>query len=86
MTGFSITTRGSNIFSIRSDTFWLKDFVNTSLEIILEDKFQPGACNVNPLLRNLGYDNNLAPNQNVFQTTARNVLGISITFLSEFIP
>ena len=53
MKGFSITT-GSNIFNIRSDTFWLKYFVNTNLKSILEDKFQPGACNVNPLLRNYG--------------------------------
>ena len=30
MKGFSIT-RGSNIFSIRSDIFWPKDFVNSYL-------------------------------------------------------
>ena len=29
---FSITG-GINIFSIRSDTFWLKDFVNTNLKV-----------------------------------------------------
>ena len=38
MKGFSIT-RDSNIFSITSNTFWLKDFVNTNLKIILEDTF-----------------------------------------------
>ena len=60
MRSFSIT-RGSNIFRITSDTFCLKDFVNTNLKIILEDDFLPGACKVNSLLRNLGYKN-----QNVF--------------------
>ena len=67
MNSFSVD-RDSNIFSIRSDKFWLKNFVNTNLKIILKDKFQSGACNVNPLLRNLGYDNNSTQNQNVFQT------------------
>ena len=34
MKGFYIT-RGSNIFSIKSDKFWLKDFANnTNLKII----------------------------------------------------
>ena len=56
--------------------FWVRDFVNTDLKIILEDNFQPGACNVNPLLRNLEY-NNSTQNQNVFQTTAKNLLGTS---------
>ena len=40
-------------------------------------------------LRNLGYNNNLTQNQNVFQITARNLLGISsvnITFSNESIP
>ena len=60
--GFSIT-RGSNMFSIGSDTFWLKDFVNTNLKIILEDNFQPGACNVSPLLKNFRYNYNSTQNQ-----------------------
>ena len=76
MKGFSIT-RGSNIFSIRSSTVWLKDFVNTNLKFILEENFEPVACNVNPLLRNLGYSNNSTQIQNVFQTIATNLLGIS---------
>ena len=38
MKGFLIT-RGSNIFNIRSDTFWLKDVSNTNLKIILEINF-----------------------------------------------
>ena len=38
MKGFSIT-RDSNIFSIISNTFWLKDFLNANLKIILEDTF-----------------------------------------------
>ena len=70
---FSIT-RDSNVFSIRSDTFWLKYMVNTNLKIILVDNFQPGACNVNSHFRNLGYNNNSTQNQNRFQTTARNLL------------
>ena len=70
---FSIT-RGSNIFIIWSDTFWLKDFANTNLKIILIDSFQSGVCNVNPHLKNLGYNINSTQNQNVFQTTARNLL------------
>ena len=47
------------------------------MKIILEDNFQPGAFNVNPLLRNFGYNNNSTQNQNVFQTTARNLLSVS---------
>ena len=70
---FSIT-RVSNIFIIRSDTFWLKGFVKTNLKIILIDNLQPGVCNVNPHLKNLGYNNNSTKNQNVFQTTTRNLL------------
>ena len=87
MKGFSIT-RGGNIFSIKSDTFWLKDFVNTYLKIILEDNFQHGACTVNPLLRILEYNNNSTQNQNLFHTAARNLLGtssVSITFSNESI-
>ena len=87
MKGFPIT-RGSNLFRIKSSTFWLKDFVNTNLKFILEENFEPMACNVNPLLRNLGYNNNSTQNQNVFQTTATNLLGISsakITFSNESI-
>ena len=38
MKGFSIT-RGSNIFSIRSDKFWLEDCINTNLKIILKENF-----------------------------------------------
>ena len=40
-------------------------------------------------LRNLGYNNNSTLNQNVFQHTARNLLGISavnIKFSNESIP
>ena len=85
MEGFLIT-RGSNIFSIRSDTFWLKDSVITNLKIILEDNFQHGASNVNPLLTNLEYNNNSTQNQNLFQTTARNLLGTNIKFSNESIP
>ena len=70
---FSIT-RGSNIFIIRSDTFQLKNFINTNLKIILIDNFQPRACNVNPHLRNVKFNINSTQNQNVFQTTTRNLL------------
>ena len=76
MKGFSIT-RGSNIFSIRSDTFLLKDFINPNLKTISEDNVQSGACKVNPLLRNLGYNNISTQNQNIFPPTARNVLAVS---------
>ena len=58
MKGFSIT-RSSSTFSIRLDTFRQRNSVNTNLNV------QPGACNVNPLLKNLGYNNNLTQNQNV---------------------
>ena len=75
MKGFSIT-RGNNIFSIRSDTFLLKDFVNPNLKTILEDNVQSGACKVNLLLRNLGYNNISTQNQNIFPPTARNVLAV----------
>ena len=57
--GFPIT-RGSIVFSIRPDTFGLKDFVNTNLKIIL---------------RNLEYNNNSTQNQSVPQLTARNLFG-----------
>ena len=69
--------------------FSWKIFVNTNLKVILEDIFLPGACNVNPLLRNLGYNNNSAQNQNVFQTATWNLLGISsvnITFSNKSVP
>ena len=36
MKGFLIT-RASNFFIIMSETFWLKDFVNGNLKIILID-------------------------------------------------
>ena len=58
----------------------MKDFLITrgsNIEIILEDNFQPGACKVNPLFRNLGYNNNSTQNENVFQHTARILLGIT---------
>ena len=58
-------------------TFWLKDFVNTSLKNILEDNVSPEACKVNILLRNVGYNNSSTQNQNVFQPIARNLLSIS---------
>ena len=35
---FSIT-RGSNIFSIRFDIFWLKNFANTKMKFVLEINF-----------------------------------------------
>ena len=56
MKGFSIT-RSSSTFSIRLDTFRQRNSVNTNLNV------QPGACNVNPLLKNLGYNKNLTQNQ-----------------------
>ena len=76
MQGFSINRRG-NIFSFRSDTFWLKDSANINLN------FQPEACSVNALLRKLRHNNSSTQNQN----TARNLLGISssITFSNESI-
>ena len=84
-------TRGSNMFSIRSDTFWLKDFVKNNLKITfnLENNFEPGVCKVNPLLRNLWYNINSTQNQNLFQPNARNLLGISyvnIEFSNKSIP
>ena len=87
MKGFSIT-RGSNIFSIKVRYILAEDFVNTNLKIILEDNFEHGACTGNPLLRILEYNNNSTQNQNVFHTTARNLLGISsvnITFSKKSI-
>ena len=76
MKGLSIT-RGIDIFRIKSDTFWLKYFVSTILKIIFEGIFETGVCKVNPLLGNLGCNSNSTQNQNVFQLTVRNVLGIS---------
>ena len=70
---FSIT-RGSKIFSIRSDSYYI---LNTSWKIILDDKFQPEACKFNPLLRNLEYNNNSTQNQDVFQLTTRNLFSIT---------
>ena len=87
MKGFSIT-RGGNIFTIRSDTFCLKDFVNIKLKIILEDKFQYGACNVNPLLRNWDIITTRHKIKTYFKLLL-NLLGISSvngTFSNESIP
>ena len=59
------------------------------MRIILEDKFKPGACKVNLLLRNVGYNNKSIQNQNVFQPTARGLLGISsvnVKFSNVSIP
>ena len=39
--------------------------------------FWPGSCKVNPLLTNLGYNNNATQNQNELQPIARNLLGIN---------
>ena len=42
-----------------------------------------------PLLRNLGYNSNSSQNQNMFQPTARNLLGngfVNIEFSNEPIP
>ena len=55
----------------------------------MEDNFYSGACKVDPLLRNVGYNNNSTQNQNVFQPTARDLSGISsvnIKFSIESIP
>ena len=55
----------------------------------MEDNFYPGACKVNPLLRNEGYNNNSTENQNLFKPTARDLLGISsvdIKFSTESFP
>ena len=49
--------RGSNIFSIKFDIFWLKYFVKTNLKIILGYKFYLGL-----FMRNFAYNNNLAQN------------------------
>ena len=43
----------------------------------MEDNFKPGSCKGNPLLGNVGYNNNSTQNQNLFQPTARDLLGIS---------
>ena len=59
------------------------------LKIILEGNFKPGPCKVNPLLKNLGYNNNSTQNQNVLQLNTRNLLGISsgnIEFSNKSIP
>ena len=71
--GFSIA-RGTNIFRTRSDSYILakKNLVSNNLRYNLT----PRTCKFNPLWRNLGY-NNPTQNQNVFQTTARNLLNIS---------
>ena len=58
--GFPIT-RGSNIFSIRLDGYILAGNI---------------ACKVNPLLRNVGYNNNSIQNQNVFWPTAKDALAL----------
>ena len=65
MKGFSIT-RGS-IARASGQIHLAEDSVNTNLKITLEDNFQAGICNVDPLLRNLGYNNTATQNQNVFQ-------------------
>ena len=77
MEGCSVT-RVSNIIRLRSDTFWLKAFVNTNLKNIFDNNFQPGTCNVYPLLINLEYNNNLTQNNNVFQINARNLFCIGM--------
>ena len=77
MEGCSVTM-GINIIRLRSDTFWLKAFVNTNLKNILDNNFQPGTCNVYPLLINLEYNNNLTQNNNAFQINARNLFCIGI--------
>ena len=55
MKGFRIT-RGSNIFGYILDS----RFCQHQLEIRFGR--QPGACNVNQFLRNLGYNNNSTQN------------------------
>ena len=75
------TASGCSIFSIRSDIFWLKYFVNTNLKIRV--------CKVNPLLRNLGYNTNSTQNQTAIQTTVRNLSSISsikVKLSNESIP
>ena len=55
----------------------------------MEDNFKPGSCKGNLLLVNVGCNNNSTQNQNVFQPTARDLVGISsvnIKFPNESIP
>ena len=86
MKGFYIT-RSSNIFSIKSDKFWLKDLLTTPIwklltTILINYK-------VSPLWRNLGSNNDLTENQNKFQFPARNVLGkssVNIKFWGATFP
>lgn len=88
MKSFSIT-RDSIIFSIRSDTFWLKNLANTNLKTILEVDFYPGTCKVNRLWRNLEYSNSLTQNKNKFPAPVRNLLdniSVNIKLSNESFP
>ena len=82
-------TWSSNIFSIRSDNnAQITTFCQEQIENYFGN-FWPGSCKVNPLLRNMESNNNSTQNQNEFQPSARNVLGISsvnIKFSNQFIP
>ena len=82
-------TWSSNIFSIRSDNnAQITTFCQEQIENYFGN-FWPGSRKVNSLLRNVESNNNSTQNQNEFQPSARNLLGISsvnIKFSNQFIP
>ena len=82
-------TWSSNIFSIRSDNnAQITTFCQEQIENYFGN-FWPGSRKVNSLLRNVESNNNSTQNQNEFQPSARNLLGISsvnVKFSNEFIP
>ena len=88
MNGFAVTW-SSNIFSIRSDNnAQITTFCQEQIENYFGN-FWPGSRKVNSLLRNVESNNNSTQNQNEFQPSARNLLGISsvnVKFSNEFIP
>ena len=83
--GFRIT-RGSNIFSIRSHTFWLevKDFIKINLKFILEGNCYLGLVKGNPLLGNLGYNSNLSQIETCFNLYWIMVLYILNSLINPF--
>ena len=48
-------TRGSNIFSIRSDTFWLKDFVKTKGTLFSAVYLEKDIQDIQDIRKNIQY-------------------------------
>ena len=69
-----LITRGSYIFRIRSVNYILSERFSQQQKI----SFNLGLVSIiNPLLRNLGYNNHSTQHQIVFQPTAKNLLSIT---------